>query len=96
MLGAVLVHTAIWKKLYFPPLVATGIRDFFFFFNKTSLFVFNPSRQNHLWPHAGWSWWGGGARGGLGLLCLPAPRVGWVSGPIAARVTQPFLPATGK
>lgn len=80
MLGALLVHMAIWKNLYFPPLVATGIRDFIFF-NRKSLFLFIPSRQNHLWPHADWSWWGRGARGGLGLLCLPAPRAGWVSLP---------------
>lgn len=90
MLGTLLVHTTIWKNLYFPPLVATGIRDFFF--NEKSLFLFNPSRQNHVRPHAGWSWWGGGAHSGLGLLCLG----GLGFSPIVAHVIQLFLPAAGK
>lgn len=45
MLGAVPVHTAIWKKLYFPPLVATGIRDFFFFLTRQAfLFSIPPDK----------------------------------------------------
>lgn len=78
MLGALLVHRAIWKNLYFP-LVATRIRDTFLLTRK-AFFLFNPSRQNHLRLPAGWSWWGGGAHGSRGHRAFRVPgRDGFLS-----------------